>query len=1316
MNSVQSIRVVGGALPPSLIAHLQDGTLGTAEGRSAKSYHLLGSESIRDGAARAWSYLRGAWTGWQDADKGRVEGSAGTGPAREKWLLPLLRELGYGQVPAAGSGVSIDGIDYPVSHLWQHVPIHLLGPGVSLDKRNPGVAGAARAPQAMVQELLNRSDAHLWAVLSNGTRLRLLRDSTALVGAAYVEFDLEAIFDGELYAEWLLLFQLAHVSRLEKRSTDGGPADCWLETWRGEATDAGARALGRLEYGVERALGALGSGFIAHRANGWLVEALRSGEVTRQDYHRTLLRLVYRMLFTFVAEDRGLLLDPSKSIQAKERYAQYFSTARLRRLSRVRAGGAQGDLWQSQRLVLQALAIDGLGEIAVAPLGGVFGADARKVVPTGAPDQRDLLWGAEIANADLLSAVENLSWVEVAYGRTQPVDYRNLGAEELGSVYEALLELDPVVDLDQRTFTVERVAGNDRKTTGSYYTSPGLVSALLDTGLDPVIDKTAPLGVEPAVGEAALLALTICDPACGSGGFLVAAARRIAHRLAEVRAGDDSPSPDMVQRAMRDVVGRCIYGVDLNDLAAELAKVSLWLEALEPGKPLSFLDARIRTGNSLIGSTPALLEEGVPDDAFKEIEGDDKKIANEIRKRNKAESAGQDLLFGGTVIDLAALASERRELLTNVDTIAEVEQQRAQWEKVQQSAAMHQHRLQADAWCAAFVWPLTGDMALPPTSAVVRALGGQSDVHHDTAAVVERLAEQYRFFHWHLEFPEVFAGSAKPGAEGWAGGFSCMLGNPPWERVKLQEQEFFAARDPEISKAPNGAARRKLIKALETDDPVLYAAFVNALREASGRSCFLRLSGRYPLNGRGDVNTYAVFTELFRSLIGPTGRAGMIAPTGIATDATTQYFFKDLVETKTLAALYDFENAKPLFEGVHRSFKFCLLTMSGRSEPAEVATFAFFLHDPSEIAASEFKLTPGEITLLSPNTGSCPVFRTRRDAEITLGIYRRMPVLIRESAPDGNPWGISFMTMFHMTNDSHLFVRRESNRPVDVTRDGVTMHQDRKSYLRLYQGKYLHHFNHRSDTEDPAGIHLTDPMSLVEPNYWIPQREVTERLRMRKWTRGWFYAFRNVGRSTDVRSHIGSIVPMSGLGNSAPVMFTKDPRDLPPLCALFASFACDFVIRQKLGSANMNFFIVAQVPVPSPSHIHVGLKNWRDWVSQRVIELVATADDMRALAADFTGIEEPFCWDDSRRDLMRAELDAAFFHLYRISRADVDYIMGTFPIVQEKDVARFGEYRTKRLILEIYDAMQTAIDSDTDYQTVLDPPPGEGPRHPAKGA
>lgn len=1332
MSGLQAIRIVGGIVPPSLIPRIQAGEVDPAS-LTAGSYRLAGNETIRDAAARAWAYLRGAWVAWKELD------APGAGATRDKWLLPLMRELGYGNVPALSHGLVVDGTSYPVSHAWEHVPIHLLSPAVSLDRRNPGVAGAARAPQAMLQEALNREQSNLWAILSNGSSLRLLRDSTALAGSAYLEFDLDAIFEGDLYSEFLLLFQIAHSTRLEKRGgSDAGPADCWLEAWRTEAVDTGTRALDRLRQGVEHALVDLGDGFLHHPANGWLVEALRSGAMSDREYLRALLRLVYRLLFTFVAEDRGALLDPTAPAEAKATYADYFSTARLRRMSRIRSGGPHPDLWQAQRLVLAALGGHGLAQLALPALGGLFDPDPRARQVDGQP-QPDLLLGAELSNHALLAAVRRLSWVEVKGGRTQAVDYRNLGAEELGSVYEALLELIPRVDLADMSFRLETAAGNDRKTTGSYYTPPSLVSALLDSALDPLLDEAVSDGKDPQAAEQRLLALTVCDPACGSGGFLVAAARRIARRLAQVRSGEDEPTPEVVQHALRDVVGRCIYGVDLNDLAAELAKVSLWLEALEPGKPLGFLDARIRVGNSLLGTTPALLAQGIPDDAFKEIEGDDKKFASATRKQNKAERAGQSSLFAmDNTIPTADLAERRAKVLQASDDVDATRKQAGEWAEYQRSEAYQRAKLQADAWCAAFVWPLTREAVPSVTEEVFQQITASPDSPGlaEQVAEVRRLDDEYRFFHWHLEFPEVFGdpGAADAGPDGWPGGFSCLLGNPPWERVKLQEQEFFAARSPEIAKAPNAAARSRLIKALKDEDPVLHQAFLDERRWAEGASHLLRVSGRYPLNGRGDVNTYAVFAELFRNLTGPDGRSGVIVPTGIATDATTQYFFADLVQTQTLASLFDFENAAPLFDGVHRSFKFCLLTMGGRSRRSQAASFAFFLHEPGQIPEREFALTPEEISLLNPNTGTCPIFRSRRDAEITLGIYRRIPVLVNEAKaaagdPSGNPWGVSFMTMFHMSNDSHLFRIREELEADGWTLAGNVFQRGDERMLPLYEGKLFHLFDHRWATHDAIGTQdLTatekrDPWVVGLPRYWVDERESLARLQGR-WEDKWLCGWRNITNVTNERTTVAFVFPYGGVGHSTPILLAKDG---PVLISLLSSVACDFVARQKVGGTNFTYNYFMQLAVPEPSSlathgVSAGHPLRRDRLIMHVLELIYTAWDMAPFAADVGDIDAtgrvnpPFVWDEERRFLLRAELDAAFFHLYGLQRDEVDYIMDTFPIVRRKDEAACGEYRTKRVILEMYDAMAEAVSSGVPYVTPIDPPPGQGPRHPQRSA
>jgi MmeI, DNA-methyltransferase domain len=1316
---LQAVQAVGGVIPPSLLTRIQAGELSDADSLSPASYHLAGRETVRDAASRAWSYLRGAWTAWQEYTAAQPPGGVGTGAARERWLLVLLRELGYGHVPALPGGYVIEDREYPVSHAWQYIPIHLLGPGADLDHRNPGVSGAARAPQAMMQELLNRNDDCLWAILSNGLRLRLLRDSTALAGSAYLEFDLEAIFDGEIYPEFLLMWQLCHVSRLEKRGgTDASPADCWLETWRGEAVEAGARALERLRDGVEKALAALGTGFLRHPGNEPLRSALRDGRLTDQQYHRALLRLVYRLLFCFVAEDRDALLHPEAGPQERERYTRYFSSARLRRLSRVRAGGPHGDLWQAQRLVLRALGNHGYPGLGLPGLAGLFDPDLNVPAIEGTT-HRDLLLGCDLTNADLLTAMRHLAWLALSGQHVQPVDYRHLGTEELGSVYESLLELRPLVDLAERTFRLQNVAGSERKTTGSYYTPPGLVSALLDTALDPLLDDAVKNASDQADAEVRLLALSVCDPACGSGHFLVAAARRIAQRLAQMRSGEDEPTPPNVQHALRDVVGRCVYGVDVNDLAAELAKVSLWLEALEPGKPLGFLDARIRVGNSLLSTTPTLLRAGVPDVAFKELEGDDKKIAAGARKRNKAQASGQGVLVFGETSNVS-LAAERARVLSLAEDVDEVRGQALEWEAYEESAGYRARKIHADAWCAAFLWPMQSGAPEPPTNGVLRAIADSpSDpLLASTIEEVEHLAASYRFFHWHLEFPEIFeVGSGRAGAngpDGWAGGFSCLAGNPPWERVKLQEPEFFAARAPDIANAPNPAVRRRMIAALRDSDNVgdraLYAEYVAASRHAGGESAILHTSGRYPLAGRGDVNTYAVFAEAFRTLTGPHGRSGMIVPTGIATDATTQYFFKDLVGKGSLAALYDFENrGKRFFASVHASYKFCLLTLSGRAMRETAASFAFFLHDPALIGVSEFSLTPEEITLLNPNTGTCPVFRTRRDAELSLNAARRAkPLRSRE----GNSYALVIRRLFDIGNPE----------VAAIVRSGIAGSTD----SAIYESKLMHAYDHRFATYDETGDGPTlisldgkaDPSRRVLTRNHISRSQLGVRLSS-LWQERWLLVWRNIARSTDERTLISAVIPLVGSDFTLRVgMPQSDPvTSAALLLASFNSIYTDYLLRLRLGGTNVSDYIIEQLPVLPPVQFEVPT-TWdqrsklRDWILLRVNELTYTAWDMQSFARDLGDDSPPFRWDPERRVSLQAELDAAFFHLYGVSREDADYILDTFPIIRRKDEERYGEYRTKRLILEIYDAMQTAIDTGTPYQTILDPPPGQGPRHP----
>ncbi|CAN7165278.1 SAM-dependent methyltransferase [Microbacterium foliorum] len=1320
-GDLQSIRLIGGVLPAALLGRIQANELSNPQSISGASYHLVGNEKPKDAAARAWSYLRGAWTAWRDASA-REHGLPGTGAAREKWLLVLLDELGYGRLPVTRQAEVIDGTEYPISHRWYHVPIHLLGPGVDLDKRNQGVPGAARAPQAMLQEYLNRSDDDLWGILSNGIRLRLLRDSTAFAGSAYVEFDLEAIFDGELYAEFQLMWLLCHVSRVEKRGRqDAGPADCWLEEWRAEAAEAGTRALNRLRDGVEASITTLGSGFLTHPANDWLRTALHNGSLTDREYHKALLRLIYRMLFLFVAEERGALLDPAASREARQRYGEYFSAARLRRLSRLRSGGTHPDLWRGQRLILTALGDRGMPQVGVPALGGLFDPDRRAPIIDGAP-HRDLLLGAELTNKNLLRAIRHLAWILVPGQRAQPIDYRHLGAEELGGVYESLLELVPRVDLETRQFFLAHLSGNERKTTGSYYTPPALVSALLDASLDPALDEAVTSGQSPAEREANLLAVTVCDPASGSGGFLVAAARRIARRLAQVRSDEDEPTPKAVQRALHDVVARCIYGVDMNDLAAELAKVSLWLEALEPGKPLGFLDARIRVGNSLFGTTPALIAGGVPDAAFKEIEGDSKAFAAEVRKRNKNEATGQGLLSWADPDALAAAnRRERALLLAPSDDVDDIRARGEAWDAYLTSDARQTLKRQADAWAAAFVWPLRDGTPLPPTTAVVRAIVDDDAAvqYPDTVDGVARLAHEYRFFHWHLEFPEIFGAISGDdlGPDGWADGFTCMLGNPPWEQIELNEKEFFASKAPEIS-AATGATRKRLIANLTESDPILDGLYRSAKRQVDGLRCFAS-GGRFPLTGRGRVNTYAVFAELFRGLTKPVGRTGVIVQSGIATDDSKQHFFKDVVKKGVLHSLYDFDNTEGLFPAVDSRQKFCLLTLGGRRAPSIQARFAFFLSDPLRIAESEFAMTPEEITLLNPNTGTAPVFRSRRDAELAISVYRRFPVMQRGEDEDGNPWLVQFRQgLFNMTSDSDHFQKREALEEEGWELSGAVFTRGSERMLPLYEGKMVHHFDHRWATfdggefRDLSSTEKSDPAFVPLPRYWVDELIVEQEITS---SAPYMVGFRDTTNATNERTVIASMWPRSAVGNNLPILTVGRGESLV-LATMMSSFAFDYVARLKLGGSHANFFIMKQLPVAPPEVFEAdcpwAAQTLSAWLMPRAAELVMVSG-LGVAFSERLG-NTIYDWDVSRRGRIRAEIDGAFFHLFGFAQEEINYIMDSFPIVKRKDEAEFGEYRTKRLILENYDRMQECIDTGTEFVSTLDPAPGFGPRHPER--
>lgn len=1359
-----AVTTVGGLLPADMLLRIAEAR--NLPGTKPADYGLPASVPVRDEAERAWEYLKPLWRELRAAlPSDPVTGAPSadpTGRAGSDWLAQLFRKLDFGALTEVGAGGVPADSDaekrFPVSHRHGPALVHLVPWNQELDKRP--AAGQVPA-QSMLQDCLNRTEAHLWAVLTNGRRLRLLRDSSSFATAAYVEFDLEAIFDGELFSEFVLLYCVLHASRFAV-AEGTAPAGCWLEKWRAEAVTSGARALDQLRLGVQNALTVLGTGFLRHPENVRLRD-----DVDPKALRDALLRLVYRLLFVFVAEDRDALLDPRAGEQQREAYGRYFSSARLRERARRRQGTAHGDQYEALRIVLDALGTEGgRPELGLPGLGGLF-----SHTKADAP-----LDGLKLSNESLLAAVRHLAQVrDPGARRWRSVDYRHLDAEELGSVYESLLELEPKHSATDRSFELIEVAGNSRKTTGSYYTPSSLIECLLDTTLDPVIDDAVKRGEQRATEAGRpdpaddivdeLLSLTVCDPACGSGHFLVASARRIAKRVASVRERNPEPTVDAVRHALHEVVARCIYGVDLNPMAVELAKVSLWLEALEPGKPLGFLDAHVKHGNGLIGATPKLLAEGVPDDAFKPIEGDGKKYAAGLVKRNKVQRGGQDeLLFDTDVLpgnDQYA-AELARITAAPADSLEQVRAQESAYRAYVESATYVQDLHAADAWCAAFVWPKREGAPEAPTDQVFRALRGrdQSAVPDTTHAEIMSLRDQYRFFHWHLEFPEVFAVpesgvGVQPGT-GWTDGFDAVVGNPPWERVKLQEQEFFAQRSPEIAKAKNAAARKRLIAALrdDRDGGLLYAEFEAAKRRAEGESHFLRVSGRFPLTGRGDINTYAVFTETGHILTGSLGRTGMIVPTGIATDATTQFFFKEIVENGQLAAIYDFENEEKIFPGVTNQMRFCLFMLRGQGDTNTPARMVFKVRRAEQIPEHSYSLSAEDILRMNPNTGTCPTFSTRRDADITLHVFRRFPVLVNKEAGDDNPWNVSFMRMFDMSNDSHLF-RPSAERGEtfeDLLRNGWTLKgnilaRGEERLLPLYEAKMLHHYDHRFATyENATEKNLNkgtlprftldqhrDANSTPLPRYWVAESDVPSgemnkdgtpvitqgvrnRLANKHWDHGWVLGWRDITHRGNERTLVCSAAPAYGFGHPFPLLLPAVADQAPLLLSVFSAMVFDYIVRQKIGGIHLTYGYIEQLPVPTPDH----LASHSKWIASRLLELTYTAADMTPFARHLGDSGAPFRWEETRRASIRAELDALFFHLYGVSRDDTAYILDTFKVVRDYDMKAHGEYRTKNLILAEYDRMAAAGltlenpltegESGT-YRSTLTPPPGQGPRH-----
>lgn len=759
-----SIRIEGTILSPDILERLEN-----SSGQRPTDFGLDTSVKVKEEIARAWADAQDYWRIFRRKLNTMKPENPATTETRNLWMVPLLGLLGY-QLEYQARGVEMNGKNYAISHRIVNrgnMPIHILGyqEPAGLDVKPTNRSGLRMSVHAMTQEYLNLRD-ELYGIVTNGRVLRLLRESSRLVKLTYLEFDLDRIFNDALYADFALLYRLLHVSRLPASADTA--SECILEQYHQDSLDFGARIRSGLSRAVEQAILTFANGFLTHPHNEILRHSVITEQTTAEEYYRWLLRLIYRLLFLLVIEERGLIFPDNAQKHQRHIYTNCYSIQRLRRMAEKRhlADPRHYDFWLALLASFQLFEAGGPGKkLGIAPLAG-------ELFDSNAIGQ---LSKCMLGNHIMAKCLNDLGLYEDSKtGQKQRVNYAALNVEEFGSVYEGLLEFEPVFQIVGQIPEFSFLQGDNRAATGSHYTPDDLVQPLLKHSLDYLIAEKR----QEADPAAALLSLRVADIACGSGHILLAAARRIATELAAVRTGEEQPSPTNYRAAVRDVIRECIYGVDLNPLAVELCKVALWLEAHIPGEPLNFLDHHIKCGNAIVGySRREEIERGVPEEAFVTMTGDDKKIAAAFRKRNKEERSnrGMDSLFTPQINHQLEGFCREWQAIANMPehTPEEIAYKKKKYIGFVESANVWQLQQLAAIPIAQFYLPKTiENRAKITTDADFRRYwSGRWALQGQATAEAWALAERKRFFHWFLEFPDIIE----------RGGFDCILGNPPYK-------------------------------------------------------------------------------------------------------------------------------------------------------------------------------------------------------------------------------------------------------------------------------------------------------------------------------------------------------------------------------------------------------------------------------------------------------------------------------------------------------------------------------------------------------
>ena len=1311
---------------------------------------------------------------WQNCDRTDL---------KSLWNTYIKQALSYlSFVPPASSDTP--GV-YPLYEDYNYsncvAVLYVIEPAADMDDTSVGRFW----PGKLITHLRNRK--LNWGILSDGERWRLYTNRTGKPFEEYVELNLAEALAQNDEGKYALFETFFHMDSFtpealdeEERKEDARSHGVYI--CRLDQDMAASEKL--LEDKVKSPLLQQIDEVLQYICNGFIADTPRKGEEYTEEERREIfesaVKLLYRCLFLFYAESRSLL--PSQ-VEKQEIYAKHSIGALCREAHRFRWGNRTDnegyDLWKHLKGLIHAVN-DGDPEYGIMGYNGGLFDDG----------QEKFLGKQQLRNDFLARALYLMAYVEpydTDPDKECPIPYRNLEVRHLGEMYENILEFNvTLADADRlrrrtkkgiesllASETVHQKSDSlikkgdvyfgesalERKQTGSYYTPESLVRFLNGKAvIQPLKDRftqdyrarfdlfirEAQEGNDVAVRRGAaqsaialveryvkevVLIFKLCDPGMGSGHFLVNAADQMTDLIVSLLTeipdveGMSSPTTCEPNHWRRLITRNCLYGVDLNPLAVHLAKLSLWLNCFARDHKLTFLDHHLRCGNSLIGIRELSQLESIP-------------IRNkDLKKKTKSRNEQLELSLPEELMEAFQKAAQDMMCITQIaedDTDRQKEMhEETRRERINPllpladlfTAYLMDNTVKPDEYHGLFLRLTRG---VDPASIAEMELDDQ----------VKVLARRHRFFHWPLEFPDVFTGKE--------GGFDANVGNPPWDILKPNSQEFFSAYDRAFRSYKKQEANR-VADHLMSEHPPIRWKWEACCRDFEQQSEYVRQPAAYRALGKGDINTYKLFLERFFVLLKTGGGMGIVTPSGLYTDQGCQPLRELFFKESRIACLYGFENRWPtVFTAVDGRFKF-ILFCTGKGGKTESFCCAFMEHDPERlpvIDAEALEMQLGHVRKFSPDTLSVMEFKSQWDIDLAAKIYGDWP-LLGEAREDS--WNVKFTTEFHMTNDSHLFVTRDELEKMGALE--ITGHRwvssnttlPDKGSLEMLGYDELRQMAERGDIdlflplwEGKQIWILSDEM--MPPSNWIRHGDVSN-VSSTSFSK---VVYRALAASTNERTLIGTVIPAGNpVGhsmNACPI----DPDSNMIIAALLTSFILDWLIRCKV-TTNLTMFYLYQLPVPMEENYSKG-KIFQSLIA-RTARLISTSAIYRDLwssvfyeeycnynfwspvigtksdsygpqheqdirrrlteeAANLTpewtpasGVHDrtPDRRDTGDRAQLRAEIDAYVAHLYGLTRDEFAYILDTFPVLKRKEEQAFGEFMSKRKCLEEYDRIGTIL-------------------------